>query len=967
MLCPSVVGRDALLGSLHAHVQALSDGIGGLVVVVGEPGSGKTRLVRELTSAAGVSVLAGRCVPAESPVPYRPLTEAFLAAYRDRVQPVDASLRGFGPSLGLLVPAWRASNDIDGDRDHHDASPLVLGETVVRVLRVERAATVLVIEDIHWADAETLAVLEYLADAVRSEPVLCVCTSRTDGAATDLITRLVERGSSRVVRLTPLDPADVELMVGLCLSTATPPGDLTRFVVEHSDGLPFLVEELLAGLVATSALRSDSGHWVSAGPFTPTVPASLRSSIDRRLGALDPTARAVIGAAALLGRSFAWELLPAIAGVDGRAAVDALRAAVQHQLIEVDGAGFTFRHALTRDAVLSNLLPPERQELAERAWPAIERANPGLPGSTLELAADLAEAAGVTGAAATHLVESARRAFAAGAFTTAASTARRASTLAGEAHDVIRLDADELLVGVLGAAGHPAEAIALGRDVAARLATTAATNGRRADVLIAIARAAVASGDLASAAADVADARRLVGDDVDVARTARIDATAAHIALDSGDLVTAERLARLAVDGADRSGQPAVECDASIVAGRAARAVELERSEQWFERAVAVARAAQLGEWHLRAQQEIALSVWSLGNQQLLRETRSVAATYGAMSTVAVMDLSLADIALSNFASAECLDAATSCVEISRRFRLATESVAQLWLAGAHALRGDVAGMNDAIDAALAPDPHDPRILGDLYGRVLATRAFVQDDLAQLPMLMSSMIDHVRRAPPGTSVFPGRVLWALLRTIDDDDVGASARVELAASTNRFASEYFVRASDVVEAVALGRHGDAAGAMARFAPAYASLTAIPLTLGTVHASSILIAQAAIRDGWGEPVVWLRAAEAYFAERGFERLARRCRITLGAAGAPMPRRGRGNAVVPSGLRRYGVTSREIEVLQLVVTGHTNKQIADTLFVSPKTVERHLSSLFTRLAVASRGALAEAAAPHLVAPER
>ncbi len=78
--------------------------------------------------------------------------------------------------------------------------------------------------------------------------------------------------------------------------------------------------------------------------------------------------------------------------------------------------------------------------------------------------------------------------------------------------------------------------------------------------------------------------------------------------------------------------------------------------------------------------------------------------------------------------------------------------------------------------------------------------------------------------------------------------------------------------------------------------------------------------------------------------------------------MPRRGRGDSIVPAGLRALGVTSREVDVLKLVVAGQTNRQIAETLVLSPKTVERHLSSLFARLSVTSRGDLARAARPQL-----
>ncbi len=126
--------------------------------------------------------------------------------------------------------------------------------------------------------------------------------------------------------------------------------------------------------------------------------------------------------------------------------------------------------------------------------------------------------------------------------------------------------------------------------------------------------------------------------------------------------------------------------------------------------------------------------------------------------------------------------------------------------------------------------------------------------------------------------------------------------------------------------------------------------------------LLVARAAIRDGWGDPVRWLRESEAWFAERQFDRLVRRSRALLGEAGAPVPRRGRGDSEVPASLRSLGVTSREVDVLKLVVAGRTTKEIAAELYLSPKTVERHLTSLFDRVGVRNRKELAELGLAHL-----
>ena len=120
------------------------------------------------------------------------------------------------------------------------------------------------------------------------------------------------------------------------------------WMLAHSDGIPFLVEELLAGLVATGTLALDDERWTTTGPLSPSIPIDVEQSIRQRLAGARPDGPRIIQAAALLGRRFDWELLPGVAEVDGRAAVEALRAAVDAQIIEVEGDGFLFRHALSR-------------------------------------------------------------------------------------------------------------------------------------------------------------------------------------------------------------------------------------------------------------------------------------------------------------------------------------------------------------------------------------------------------------------------------------------------------------------------------------------------------------------------------------------------------------------------------------------------------------------------------------------
>ena len=594
------------------------------------------------------------------------------------------------------------------------------------------------------------------------------------------------------------------------------------------------------------------------------------------------------------------------------------------------------------------------------AWPAVVRAHPGLPGPWCELAADLAEASGDPVAAAGYLVESATRALASGAYATAESTASRARLLAGD-DAATAIDADEVLVQILALAGKVEPAAVVGRSLLDRLGDDDAAVGRRVDLLLVLARAALAGGDDAAAATHADKARSLVErGGVDDAVAARVEAVAAHVALAQGRLDDAEALARSAVERAAATAQPDVECEALEVIGRVANSGS-ETGFAAFERSAEIAERNGLPVWLLRARHELAVLEWALfGRVGQLRETRDLAARHGALVTVAVMDLSLADAALTAFDRDDSLDAAQRCVDGSRRYALATLPVAYLWLAGAHALAGRDSEMEAAAALALEPDPDDPRILGDLWGRVRATRSMLRDDRIQLQVDLDTMMEHVRVAPVGTSVFPNRILWALLHTSNDDDHGQSARTELAAATYLDGWLPFLVAREAVDIVAEGRKRSSVELTSRFSDATRQLHGFTALCGIVQYFQLIAAEAAIRDGWGDPVTWLRQSEAFFAAGGYELIARRCRRLLGQAGAPIPRRGRGESTVPPALRALGITSRELDVLKLVAEGLSNRQIAERLYLSPKTVERHIATLFDRTGVRSRHDLAAFAEP-------
>ena len=181
LLCPELVGRAEEVAVLRGRVEAAAQRRGGVVVLVGEAGTGKSRLVDEV-SAAGrecdAAVLFGRAVPGANPVPYRPLTEALLAAFRAASPPDAPELAGFAGHLGRIVPAWRV-----GTVSGSDESPVLVSEAAVRLLALlgRGRGCVLVLEDLHWADPETIGTVDYFADALWSNGSVGVIPGRRCG------------------------------------------------------------------------------------------------------------------------------------------------------------------------------------------------------------------------------------------------------------------------------------------------------------------------------------------------------------------------------------------------------------------------------------------------------------------------------------------------------------------------------------------------------------------------------------------------------------------------------------------------------------------------------------------------------------------------------------------------------------------------------------------------------------------
>jgi predicted ATPase len=356
--CPVVVGRDGELAALAEVFGQAASGPGVCVVVTGEAGVGKTRLVTEAAGQAherGQAVLAGRSTPTDRVSPLRPLGEALLDGLRDRRPPDDPVLAPYLPALGTLVPHWAA----DPAFPAVPPAPVVLAEAMLRVLRwlSPGRGTILVLEDMHWADRETLTVLAYLADHVAAFPVAVVLTARSDEPGSSGLGSALTRDAAHL-HLAPLAESEVAAMAAACLGVDTAPGAILAGLRRNAAGLPLLVEDLVGV----------AGH-----------PGPLRYAeiISGRLAGLDAASRSLVEAAAVLGTEVDAGSLGQVSGLAPSAVADAVTAARASGLLVLVDGRLGFRHALVRELVLAHLDSRDRAGLCRRAAETLEASAAG--------------------------------------------------------------------------------------------------------------------------------------------------------------------------------------------------------------------------------------------------------------------------------------------------------------------------------------------------------------------------------------------------------------------------------------------------------------------------------------------------------------------------------------------------------------------------------------------------------------
>ena len=940
MLVRALPGRAAFVGrasELGALVGLCRSGPGGVALLIGDAGSGKSRLLSEVaarTGSAGTVVMQGHAVPGGGA--FRPLAEALVRVASPDLA-ADDRLAPYRSVLARILPGWPTGLTAGS----HVVDPVVvLGEAILELLKVisQGRRCVVLLDDLQWADRDTLALLEYLAAALRGTTVRVLGAARGDEAQPGGLRVLVRHPDVRVVGLAPLTAGDVGELARVCAG-ARVGAEVEEFLVAAADGLPLLVEELFAGLVEARAVARDGERWSALGPLRVRVPGSFAELVGRRLAALDPAYRDVLKAAAVLGRGLRWELLPLVTGSSTADVAAALHAAVQARLLvmdpEEDGA-VRWRHALTQDAVLGLMSAPERAALAGRAAQALEDARELTGGSLTALVADLHARSGRPERAAELLLLLARRQADAGALGSALSVLERAVVLAGEDLGLrVRISIER--VRVLALRGRTDEAVEIGdREL------PVAGEGDRTVLAVALARACVA-------AERFADARRYLEMVADH-RDGRVLALSAHVALGTGDGEHALELAEAAVTAADAGGWPEAQCEALEVIGRARRRFDPAGAEAAFTRAHQVAARHGLTPWRIRALSELGVrDLLGVGSGASLREAQELALEAGMLGTATILELQL--IALSSGVEGIVAVAARAerCAEQARRLGMAgAQAHAVMWVARGALLTGRPGEAERLLDTAAGLAPNPLHIEGERF-HLRGYDAWLRGDITTAGREFDSCIELLRSG--GTNPVPSWGEWALLRTVlDPTDPGP--REELRAS-DWLVQTLNVAALHLADGVAATHAGHTEAADEHLATADALLATRPFFRHLLRAVALSNPKdRVLADRRG--TLWLQEALAWLAGTGEVRLTQWCQERLRSLGGPVPRPDRDLEIVPPRLRALGVTGRELQVLRLLGQGLSNPDIAARLHLSRRTVETHVSHLLAKTGSSTRTAL-------------
>jgi serine/threonine protein kinase/tetratricopeptide (TPR) repeat protein len=379
-------GRDSELATLTRCMEEVLNGEGQLVAITGEPGLGKSRLLHEFRQgrARDVPVLMGRCQSYGGGVAYLPFIDILrnglgIGEDPQNVEAAASSIRSISRTLEEFIPlylnllsirstAYPVPKHLQGD-----AFRLAMQEALAAILTLaaQREAGVVILEDWHWADEASQAVLRQVAEVLPGNPLLVVVTSRPGYGV-----EWNPAGQVTHLMLKPLEAATTGAMLRALLKVDAVPGELVTLIHERTGGNPFFIEEICHALVEDGSLTVGAGEARLTEPQELLeLPDSIQGVIRARLDRLDRRPRDVLRVAAVIGREFPRTLLEHALtdATELPQALDALKAAglIQQTRVAPD-ALYRFKHVLTQEVAYASLLEHQRRELHGRVGTTIE-------------------------------------------------------------------------------------------------------------------------------------------------------------------------------------------------------------------------------------------------------------------------------------------------------------------------------------------------------------------------------------------------------------------------------------------------------------------------------------------------------------------------------------------------------------------------------------------------------------------
>ena len=384
---PLMVGREEELTRLEDALLGACRSEGAVMIISGEAGMGKSRLAAELIGRAhklGAEVMEGSCSEAELALPYLPFLEA-MGNYLETTDVVRLRER-LGPAatgeLAHLFPRVGGGGSPIVEMESSQAR-LRLYEGVLALLRTasEERGLLLVVEDLHWADASTRELLDYVVRRLRNSRILLLATYRRDELHRKhpLLPTIQGWQRSRLadlVELEALAPEQVGRMVSVILDETSVGGEFRDFIHARTEGNPFVIEEMLKAALDRGDIFHDESDWRRKDLSEFRIPSTVRDTILLRAERLPTEQLDVLRMAAILGRSFDAGLLADVSERSRSEVEDALEVFVAQQLVEVDpgrSGRHRFRHALTQEAVYESVSVLKRERLHAIAADALLR------------------------------------------------------------------------------------------------------------------------------------------------------------------------------------------------------------------------------------------------------------------------------------------------------------------------------------------------------------------------------------------------------------------------------------------------------------------------------------------------------------------------------------------------------------------------------------------------------------------